>query len=116
MASNGSPPDVATTTRSTRPRSSRVNALATRSSPPVHSDGISWTTRIRGLLSERMEPVGASAGYLAMRAYQRARLLRARLRGPATWAGVRILGYHRIADEKDVLAVRGDRFRRQLEL
>ena len=42
-------------------------------------------------------PPGASAGYRAARAYQRARIARARLR-PQTWSGVRILGYHRIAD------------------
>lgn len=59
----------------------------------------------------------ASPGYLAMRAYQRARILRARLRGPALrWSGARILGYHRIAGERDVLSVRPERFRRQLEL
>ena len=59
----------------------------------------------------RLEP-----RYLAGRAYQRARIARARLRPDAgRWAGVRILGYHRVADVDDVLAVRPDAFRRQLE-
>lgn len=59
----------------------------------------------------------AAPGYLAMRAYTRARLLRARLRGlQPRWTGVRILGYHRIAAQRDVLSVRPERFRRQLEL
>ena len=63
-----------------------------------------------------MRRVGASPGYLAMRAYQRARLARARLRGPGhRWSGVRILGYHRISDEPDVLSVHPDRFRAQVE-
>lgn len=56
-----------------------------------------------------------SPGYLAMRAYTRGRLIRARLApGLGSWSGVRILGYHRIADERHDLAVRPKAFREQM--
>ena len=51
-----------------------------------------------------------------MRAYTRARILRGRALPQREWSGVRVLGYHRIADEPHVLSVRPDRFRRQIEL
>jgi glycosyltransferase involved in cell wall biosynthesis/peptidoglycan/xylan/chitin deacetylase (PgdA/CDA1 family) len=51
--------------------------------------------------------------YVAARAYQRARLARPRLR-PPSWSGVRILGYHRVADARDSLAVSPARFREQM--
>jgi peptidoglycan/xylan/chitin deacetylase (PgdA/CDA1 family) len=51
--------------------------------------------------------------YLAARTYQRARLARSRLR-PVTWEGVRILGYHRIANSADSLSVSPQRFREQM--
>ena len=52
--------------------------------------------------------------YRAHRAYQRARVVRARLGTPA-WSGVRILGYHRIADAPfESLAVSPARFREQM--
>ena len=51
--------------------------------------------------------------YLAARAYQRARVSWPRLRPPA-WSGVRILGYHRIADAADSLSVSPARFREQM--
>ena len=54
--------------------------------------------------------------YVAARAYDLRRARRALSHTePTDWRGVRILGYHRIDDERDVLAVRPDRFRRQLE-
>jgi peptidoglycan/xylan/chitin deacetylase (PgdA/CDA1 family) len=51
----------------------------------------------------------------ATRGYLHARIVRGRLRGGG-WSGVRILGYHRIADAADPLAVHPVRFRRQMEL
>jgi glycosyltransferase involved in cell wall biosynthesis/peptidoglycan/xylan/chitin deacetylase (PgdA/CDA1 family) len=51
--------------------------------------------------------------YLAARAYQRARIARPRLRPPA-WSGVRILGYHRVADVPDSLSVSPRRFHEQM--
>jgi peptidoglycan/xylan/chitin deacetylase (PgdA/CDA1 family) len=56
-----------------------------------------------------------SPTYLAMRAYQRGRMLRARLGRPREWTGVRILGYHRIAPGGDDLSVHPDAFRAQME-
>jgi glycosyltransferase involved in cell wall biosynthesis/peptidoglycan/xylan/chitin deacetylase (PgdA/CDA1 family) len=53
------------------------------------------------------------AAYRAHRAYQRARITRARLL-PPTWSGVRILGYHRIADAGDSLSVAPADFRAQM--
>jgi glycosyltransferase involved in cell wall biosynthesis/peptidoglycan/xylan/chitin deacetylase (PgdA/CDA1 family) len=52
-------------------------------------------------------------GYLAARAYQRARVSWPRLNAPE-WSGVRILGYHRIADAPDSLSVSPRRFREQM--
>jgi len=51
--------------------------------------------------------------YLAARSYQRARIAGARMR-PAAWSGVRILGYHRVADTVDSLSVSPVRFREQM--
>ena len=51
----------------------------------------------------------------AIRGYLHARILRGRIHGGG-WSGVRILGYHRIADARDPLAVHPVRFRRQMEL
>ncbi len=51
--------------------------------------------------------------YVAARAYQRARLVRPRLKAPE-WSGVRILGYHRVADAPDSLSVPPARFREQM--
>lgn len=57
-----------------------------------------------------------SPTYLAMRAYTRGRLIKARLSSKELrWSGVRILGYHRVADERDDLAVRPQAFREQME-
>jgi peptidoglycan/xylan/chitin deacetylase (PgdA/CDA1 family) len=52
---------------------------------------------------------------LAMRAYERARMLRARLGRAPDWSGIRILGYHRIADDGHDLSVHPQAFRRQME-
>lgn len=57
----------------------------------------------------------AGARYLAMRAYQRARSVRARLSRGTSWRGIRVLGYHRLADAADSLSVPPGRFRAQLE-
>ena len=52
---------------------------------------------------------------LGARCYRRATVLRAR-RGPAVeWRGLRVLCYHRVSDERDVLSVPPTGFRRQLE-
>jgi len=51
----------------------------------------------------------------ATRGYLHARILRGRVSG-GRFTGVRILGYHRIADAADPLAVHPVRFRRQMEL
>jgi peptidoglycan/xylan/chitin deacetylase (PgdA/CDA1 family) len=64
------------------------------------------------VIADRRGPILRPA-YLAARAYQRARLQRPRLRAPE-WNGVRILGYHRIADAHDSLSVSPERFRRQM--
>jgi peptidoglycan/xylan/chitin deacetylase (PgdA/CDA1 family) len=61
----------------------------------------------------RRDAARPSAAYRASRAYQRARIARARLR-PQAWSGVRILGYHRIADAADSLAVSPADFRAQM--
>src|SRR5688572_15349437 len=50
-----------------------------------------------------------------MRAYERGRMLQARVRRAPDWSGVRILGYHRIADDEHVLSVHPDGFRVQME-
>lgn len=50
-----------------------------------------------------------------MRAYERGRMLRARLTPAPDWSGVRILGYHRVADDPHVLSVHPDAFRAQME-
>lgn len=50
-----------------------------------------------------------------MRAYSRGRLMRARLAREVAWRGIRILGYHRIADVPDDLSVRPSSFREQME-
>jgi peptidoglycan/xylan/chitin deacetylase (PgdA/CDA1 family) len=51
----------------------------------------------------------------AARLYRRASVIRARGNPPMDWSGLRILCYHRIADERDVLNVAPALFRRQLE-
>lgn len=54
--------------------------------------------------------------YLAMRAYDRARMFRARMSRHAWhWEGVRVLGYHRIAEDGNDLSVRPAAFREQME-
>lgn len=59
----------------------------------------------------------ASAGYLAMRAYHHWRRLGGLLRGRRNrWSGVRILGYHRLADADEPLSVAPVAFREQMEL
>ncbi len=53
----------------------------------------------------------------ATRAYLHGRIARGRLQGGGGhWSGVRILGYHRIVDAHDPLAVHPARFRRQMEI
>jgi peptidoglycan/xylan/chitin deacetylase (PgdA/CDA1 family) len=59
----------------------------------------------------------ASASYLAMRAYHRWRLLGGLLRGRRNrWRGVRILGYHRLAESGGSLSVSPAAFKRQMEI
>ncbi len=54
--------------------------------------------------------------YLAIRAYQRARSAMAGMRDLPEWNGVRMLAYHRIADQRDTLSVSPARFRAQLAI
>lgn len=54
--------------------------------------------------------------YRGARAYQAARLASARARGRSSaWEGVRIFGYHRVADDGDVFAVGVAAFREHME-
>ena len=69
--------------------------------------------RIEALYANVAETPRLRPAYVAARAYQRARLARPRLR-PPSWSGVRILGYHRVADARDSLAVSPERFREQM--
>ena len=56
------------------------------------------------------------AYYRAVNLYERARTAGSGWTAPAAeQPGVRVLGYHRVADDGDVLAVRRDDFRRQME-
>ena len=60
--------------------------------------------------------MGLSPTYLATRAYARGRLIGARLtKRQSNWRGVRILGYHRVSEERNDLAVRPAAFREQME-
>ncbi len=69
--------------------------------------------QIYGEMTAKRAPVIRPA-YLAARSYQRARLVRPRLK-PPVWRGVRILGYHRIAAAPgDALSVTPARFREQM--
>jgi glycosyltransferase involved in cell wall biosynthesis/peptidoglycan/xylan/chitin deacetylase (PgdA/CDA1 family) len=54
--------------------------------------------------------------YRAARLYQRARIEAARFSHLPAWEGVRIFGYHRVADDKDVYAVSPRKFREHMEL
>lgn len=56
----------------------------------------------------------SEARHLASRAYHRGRVVRGRLRGGRDWRGVRILAYHRIADERDVSCVTPAAFEAQM--
>lgn len=58
----------------------------------------------------------ARAQYLAGRAYQRGRIAAGRLRGGRSWRGVRILGYHRIAEGRDSLCVTPADFAAQMQM
>jgi peptidoglycan/xylan/chitin deacetylase (PgdA/CDA1 family) len=64
--------------------------------------------------SSQLKP---SAYYAAGHRYQRARIRIRRRRGAGGgWTGVRVLGYHRVSPDRDLLAVSPELFRRQLEL
>ena len=54
--------------------------------------------------------------YRAVRLYQRARIEASRLRELPSWKGVRIFGYHSVADDRDVFAVSPAAFRQHMEL
>jgi peptidoglycan/xylan/chitin deacetylase (PgdA/CDA1 family) len=61
-------------------------------------------------------PERSRSYYRGVRAYQAARLASARARGRGTsWEGVRIFGYHRVADDGDVFAVGVTAFREHME-
>jgi peptidoglycan/xylan/chitin deacetylase (PgdA/CDA1 family) len=53
--------------------------------------------------------------YRAVDLYERSRAIRPRRATALEQRGVRILGYHRVAPDRDVLAVSPDAFRRQME-
>jgi peptidoglycan/xylan/chitin deacetylase (PgdA/CDA1 family) len=55
------------------------------------------------------------AHYLAGRAYHRGRIAAGRLRGGRSWHGVRILGYHRVAEGRDALCVSPADFAAQMQ-
>ena len=55
------------------------------------------------------------AYYLAGRAYHRGRIAAGRLRGGGSWEGVRILGYHRVAEGRDALCVSPADFAAQMQ-
>jgi peptidoglycan/xylan/chitin deacetylase (PgdA/CDA1 family) len=63
-----------------------------------------WEFKLRG-----------AAYYRGRAAYERLRLAASRSRAQSDGAGVRILGYHRVSDAHDVLAVAPSLFRAQLE-
>lgn len=66
---------------------------------------------------EQVPPLKSSGYYRLVDLIARARLARARLsKPPGPQSGLRILCYHRISYDHDVLAVRPDDFRRQLEM
>ena len=68
---------------------------------------------IYGEMAAKSAPILRPA-YLAARSYQRARLVRPRLK-PPVWSGIRILGYHRVAAAPaDALSVSPARFREQM--
>jgi glycosyltransferase involved in cell wall biosynthesis/peptidoglycan/xylan/chitin deacetylase (PgdA/CDA1 family) len=62
----------------------------------------------------QVPPLKPRPWYVAARGYQRARLV-GRRNGTAAWHGVRVLGYHRVSDDGDVLATPTAAFRRHLE-
>ena len=97
------------------PEARRVRAAAGQELVTRSHSVSSMIDRVEELCSEvarrRRPPVRPA--YVAARTYQRARLARARRR-PAAWSGVRILGYHRIADAQDSLAVAPAAFREQM--
>lgn len=63
-----------------------------------------------------LRAVGERAYYGARHMFERARIARARMGPTPDWYGVRILGYHRVSDARDVLAVSPAIFRDQMEL
>lgn len=66
--------------------------------------------------SDEVPPLKPRPYYQAVNRYERVRTAFAsRDTRTAEQTGVRILGYHRVADDGDVLAVRRDDFRRQME-
>jgi glycosyltransferase involved in cell wall biosynthesis/peptidoglycan/xylan/chitin deacetylase (PgdA/CDA1 family) len=61
-------------------------------------------------------PIKPRPWYLAARGYQRARLMTAHGDRSVDWEGVRILGYHRVSDDGDVLATPPATFRLHMEV
>ena len=61
-------------------------------------------------------PLKPKPYYRAGRVFHGVRARVASLAEAPAWTGLRILGYHRVSDEDDVLAVTVDQFRRQLDL
>jgi len=62
-----------------------------------------------------MARVRLTPAYLAMRAYNNSRLLRAVLSAAPDWQGVRVLGYHSISERSHPLCVRPQEFRAQMD-
>jgi peptidoglycan/xylan/chitin deacetylase (PgdA/CDA1 family) len=72
----------------------------------------------RGILRESriaVPPLKPRPYYHAVDLYERSRAILARRAEAREQRGVRILGYHRVADDRDVLAVSPDAFRRQMQ-
>jgi len=73
-------------------------------------------TRSANEARRRPPPIKPRPYYMALHAHQRTRTVAAKLRRQSTdWQGVRILGYHRVAFDSDVLAITPDRFRQHVE-
>lgn len=108
------------------PRAAVIDRVANEGKESVRVDFLDGlvhappgATRRRGRrrpASVETPPLKPRAYYRAVDGYQRARTAWSGLNhAPAQQQGVRILGYHRVADDGDVMAVSPDDFRRQME-
>jgi peptidoglycan/xylan/chitin deacetylase (PgdA/CDA1 family)/glycosyltransferase involved in cell wall biosynthesis len=97
-----------------------VSSIQARDAQPVRSFAGGFLETLREVRAERMAirslRLHPRPYYHVTRALQGARVRggRGHVR-PAAWTGVRLLGYHRVTEADDVLAISPDQFRRQLE-